>query len=168
MVEQLLADVAASDPGWRIALLRYFNPVGADASGRITIALDYADDRLSLDYSDDGRGFMPGAMMDIGMGLSNISSRISSLKGRCDIRSENGQGMHAAISVNLKDKDGNVLTSASTKPSFSSIIPSNSLLIKLVLSPEEKLESGDYSIASEVSTEDGEILATKDISFKIE
>lgn len=73
---------------------------------RITIALDYADDRLSLDYSDDGRGFMPGAMMDIGMGLSNISSRISSLKGRCDIRSENGQGMHAAISVNLKDKDG--------------------------------------------------------------
>ena len=35
VVEQLLADVAASDPGWRIALLRYFNPVGADASGRI-------------------------------------------------------------------------------------------------------------------------------------
>ena len=35
VVEQLLADVAASDPEWRIALLRYFNPVGADASGRI-------------------------------------------------------------------------------------------------------------------------------------
>ncbi len=35
VVEQLLADVAASDPGWRIALLRYFNPVGADSSGRI-------------------------------------------------------------------------------------------------------------------------------------
>ncbi len=35
VVEQLLADVAASDPEWRVALLRYFNPVGADASGRI-------------------------------------------------------------------------------------------------------------------------------------
>jgi len=34
-VEQLLADVAGSHPGWRIARLRYFNPVGAHASGRI-------------------------------------------------------------------------------------------------------------------------------------
>lgn len=34
-VEQLLADVAASGPGWRIARLRYFNPVGAHPSGRL-------------------------------------------------------------------------------------------------------------------------------------
>ena len=34
-VEQLLADLAASEPGWRIARLRYFNPVGAHPSGRI-------------------------------------------------------------------------------------------------------------------------------------
>jgi UDP-glucose 4-epimerase len=34
-VEELLRDVAASEPGWRMALLRYFNPVGAHPSGRI-------------------------------------------------------------------------------------------------------------------------------------
>ncbi|MCS5698513.1 UDP-glucose 4-epimerase GalE [Cyanobium sp. FGCU-52] len=34
-VERLLADAAASEPGWRIACLRYFNPVGAHPSGRI-------------------------------------------------------------------------------------------------------------------------------------
>lgn len=34
MIEQILADVAATG-GWRIALLRYFNPVGAHSSGRI-------------------------------------------------------------------------------------------------------------------------------------
>jgi UDP-glucose 4-epimerase len=34
-VEQLLADLAASEPGWCIARLRYFNPVGAHPSGRI-------------------------------------------------------------------------------------------------------------------------------------
>jgi UDP-glucose 4-epimerase len=34
-VEQLLADLASSEPGWRIARLRYFNPVGAHPSGRI-------------------------------------------------------------------------------------------------------------------------------------
>jgi len=35
MQEQVLRDVAFSDPTWRIALLRYFNPVGAHASGTI-------------------------------------------------------------------------------------------------------------------------------------
>lgn len=35
MVEQILRDLAASDPRWHIALLRYFNPVGAHQSGLI-------------------------------------------------------------------------------------------------------------------------------------
>lgn len=34
-VEQMLGDVAASEAGWRIACLRYFNPVGAHPSGHI-------------------------------------------------------------------------------------------------------------------------------------
>jgi UDP-glucose 4-epimerase len=33
MVEEILRDLAASDPRWRIAILRYFNPVGAHESG---------------------------------------------------------------------------------------------------------------------------------------
>jgi len=33
IVEQILHDLAASDPRWSIALLRYFNPVGAHESG---------------------------------------------------------------------------------------------------------------------------------------
>ena len=35
MVEQLLQDLAASDPRWRVLCLRYFNPVGAHESGMI-------------------------------------------------------------------------------------------------------------------------------------
>jgi UDP-glucose 4-epimerase len=35
MVEDILRDVAASDPRWRIAILRYFNPVGAHESGQM-------------------------------------------------------------------------------------------------------------------------------------
>lgn len=35
MIEQILRDVAVADSTWRIALLRYFNPVGAHESGRI-------------------------------------------------------------------------------------------------------------------------------------
>lgn len=35
MIEEILRDLALADAGWRIALLRYFNPVGAHASGLI-------------------------------------------------------------------------------------------------------------------------------------
>ena len=35
MVEDILRDMVQSDPRWRVALLRYFNPVGAHESGLI-------------------------------------------------------------------------------------------------------------------------------------
>ena len=35
IIEDILRDAATADPLWRIALLRYFNPVGAHASGLI-------------------------------------------------------------------------------------------------------------------------------------
>lgn len=35
MIEQILADTAKANPGWSVALLRYFNPIGAHHSGTI-------------------------------------------------------------------------------------------------------------------------------------
>ena len=35
MTEQILSGIAYADPQWSICLLRYFNPIGAHASGRI-------------------------------------------------------------------------------------------------------------------------------------
>ena len=35
MIEEILRDLQAAEPGWQIALLRYFNPVGAHESGQI-------------------------------------------------------------------------------------------------------------------------------------
>ena len=35
MVEQVLQDLVHSDPSWKVAVLRYFNPVGAHESGMI-------------------------------------------------------------------------------------------------------------------------------------
>jgi UDP-glucose 4-epimerase len=35
VIEQILRDLYASDPSWNIAILRYFNPVGAHPSGKI-------------------------------------------------------------------------------------------------------------------------------------
>jgi len=35
MIERILTDVANANPGWKVAILRYFNPVGAHISGQI-------------------------------------------------------------------------------------------------------------------------------------
>jgi UDP-glucose 4-epimerase len=35
VIEEILKDVAESEPGWQVAILRYFNPVGNHASGLI-------------------------------------------------------------------------------------------------------------------------------------
>lgn len=65
----------------------------------INLSLSQNGSELVLDYSDDGHGFNPQAMMDCGMGLSNISSRINSLGGTFAISSAKDKGMRAAIRV---------------------------------------------------------------------
>ena len=70
----------------------------------INLSLSQNGSELALDYTDDGRGFNPQAMMDCGMGLSNISSRINSLGGTFDIWSAKGKGMRAAIRVNTQQE----------------------------------------------------------------
>lgn len=78
------------------------NSVKHSRGKRIDIALDFSDNLLRLDYRDDGRGFNPRAVADIGMGLSNIISRITSLKGSSSITSAPGEGMRAVIEVSVK------------------------------------------------------------------
>ncbi len=65
----------------------------------IDLALTLTNSQLSLDYSDDGRGFDTEAMVNCGMGLSNIASRINSLGGTCELSSSAGNGMSATIRV---------------------------------------------------------------------
>ena len=74
------------------------------ACSAINLSLSQNGSELALDYTDDGRGFNPQAMMDCGMGLSNISSRINSLGGTFDISSAKGKGMRAAIRVNTQQE----------------------------------------------------------------
>ncbi len=79
----------------------------------IELALTFEESVLALDYRDNGKGFNPRDMMDCGMGLSNISSRINSLSGELVINSEIGYGMEAKIKVFTSSTD--VKKSLSTK-----------------------------------------------------
>lgn len=72
----------------------------------ISLSLNTEGDFITVTYTDNGRGFNPDAMLDVGMGLSNIASRISSLKGTYNISSAKGKGMQADIAINLSKDNG--------------------------------------------------------------
>lgn len=70
----------------------------------INITLTLSAGALTLECSDNGRGFNPDAVMDCGMGLSNIVSRVNSLGGQFDIRSAKGKGMHASVRIDTQSR----------------------------------------------------------------
>ena len=54
---------------------------------------------IVIDYRDNGKGFNLEEVESVGMGLSNIKSRISSLGGKIRFDSKPGSGMLAHIEV---------------------------------------------------------------------
>lgn len=71
------------------------------ACSQIELTLTLAETTLTLAYRDNGRGFHSELVMDSGMGLSNISSRINSLGGTFDLDTAPGRGMKAIIRIDL-------------------------------------------------------------------
>ena len=82
----------------------------------IRLSLTSGGDTLELQYTDNGRGFNPQAMMDCGMGLSNINSRVNSLNGEFEINSTKGRGMRATVKVNVRGAVRMVTPSATLEP----------------------------------------------------
>lgn len=72
---------------------------------KIALKIIYENSIISINYKDNGKGFNPKAVMDIGMGLSNINSRISSLKGQCNTVSSPGDGVRTIITVDISNND---------------------------------------------------------------
>lgn len=59
IVEDMLAELHSSDPAWRIARLRYFNPVGAHASGLIGESPSGVPDNLMPFITQAAAGLRP-------------------------------------------------------------------------------------------------------------
>ena len=87
---------------YRVVCELITNSLKHSGCSEIRLSLSVAGDTLEMQYSDNGRGFDTQAMMDCGMGLSNINSRVSSLNGTFDIRSSKGRGMCASVKVNVR------------------------------------------------------------------
>lgn len=94
------------DPNIEVILYRVIgelinNSMKHSGASLIELSMMYDGQHITIDYSDNGKGFDTGAVLDTGMGLSNITSRIQSLKGTVEIESERAQGMSAHIDVNV-------------------------------------------------------------------
>ena len=87
---------------YRVVCELVTNSLKHSGCSEIRLSLTSAGDILELQYTDNGRGFNPQAVMDCGMGLSNMNSRINSLNGTFDIRSTKGKGMGATVKVNVR------------------------------------------------------------------
>ena len=77
------------------------NSLKHSACSQIDVMLNLEADYLILDYRDNGCGFSPREVMDKGMGLSNINSRIKSLGGSFRMESSLGRGMTASAKVSI-------------------------------------------------------------------
>ena len=87
---------------YRVVCELITNSLKHSGCSNIHLSLSVSGDIMELQYSDNGRGFNPQAMMDCGMGLSNINSRVNSLNGQFDIRSTKGKGMTSTVKVNVR------------------------------------------------------------------
>ncbi|WP_298064263.1 ATP-binding protein [uncultured Rikenella sp.] len=84
------------DPDREVILYRVVcelinNALKHAGAGTLTIDMRTERDWVTVNVADDGRGFDPEAESD-GMGLSNIASRISSIRGELQIDSRPGGG----------------------------------------------------------------------------
>lgn len=99
------------DPDLEVILYRVIceminNTMKHAEASRVNLNIELKNDTIYVEYEDNGIGFIPEEVMDAeggGMGLSNIVSRIGSVKGIVDILSAPGKGTHITINVNTKN-----------------------------------------------------------------
>ena len=87
---------------YRVVCELITNSLKHSGCSEIRLSLTSGGDTLELQYTDNGRGFNPQSMMDCGMGLSNINSRVNSLNGEFEVTSTKGRGMRASVKVNVR------------------------------------------------------------------
>jgi len=90
---------------FRIAQEALNNVAKHSHAKKVTITLDVKDKKVLLSIQDNGSGFNPQNIADIGSagkwGLTNIMERAASIGGRCYVDSSPGKGTKVTVEVTL-------------------------------------------------------------------
>ena len=79
------------------------------AAGRLEIAAQRNNGRVSLRVRDDGPGLAPGSRLRFGVGLTNVQSRLKQLYGEessLELTRGDGRGCEAIITIPLRSSHG--------------------------------------------------------------
>jgi hypothetical protein len=159
----VVADIPAdASPGGRYAILRvHAAPDIAQSAGAISneVAIKAL---LALNITG------PGIQKTGEIASLNVEKPLAVNQCNVSLLFNNTGNIHYKIltEASLKDKDGNVLASA-TIPPFSSVLPGASRLQQLSLLSARPLKSESYVVEVNVSLEDGGLLATRSIPISI-
>ena len=83
------------------------NTIKHSEASNVSLSLIFENNTLSLNYSDNGKGFSDDMNQSKeGLGLNNITSRIQSINGKYNMKSEIGKGFsfNLQVKVNLIDE----------------------------------------------------------------
>lgn len=74
------------------------------AAMEIRLSLNYLDNTVEMQISDDGKGFVNGAGSLKGTGISNMKRRAELLNGKCTVFSIPGEGTQIKIEIPINEK----------------------------------------------------------------
>lgn len=83
------------------------NSLKHSGASNISIDLNIHGNFIILQYNDDGKGFDAEILEseeNMGMGLSNIQTRVKSVNGIFVLDSKKGEGMHSLIKINIGEE----------------------------------------------------------------
>jgi signal transduction histidine kinase len=73
-------------------------------ASKVWLRLRLEGSLLCIEVADDGRGFDAQALTRLGNGLQNMRTRLESIRGSAEIRSETGKGTTVSLKVPLDRK----------------------------------------------------------------
>lgn len=128
--------------------------VGVVVAIEVPVRLTIAGTRL------DKRGEI--ASLNLGKPVSRERQNVSLI-----FKNTGNYNYYATAEAFLKDRNGTVISNASTPATPNSILPATSKQFDLSIAPKLRLPSGSYRIDSMVKLDNGTILASKEIEFSL-
>lgn len=151
--------------GGRYAIIRVYTVPGGNKIGANPVGMSIGMNTVARITIAGSHLIKTGEITQL-----KVDAPISDKQQNISIIFNNTGNIHYVVQTEafLKDRAGNILTSASA-PLTNNIIPGALRVFNLSLLPKEPLKPGEYNISAEVRLENstGPILASKETSFEL-
>jgi signal transduction histidine kinase len=104
-IDEIRFDSQVETNIYRIICELFQNTIKHASASNVSMLIHYQENRLIIQYFDDGIGFDPADMAKLnGMGISNMHSRLKALDGEIEIKRILPKGMMTSMTLKVKPK----------------------------------------------------------------